>query len=158
MSDINMNHYTASTWPIAHRILQHINEKSLMPENRAFYEEDIDHIARDMRVSVEAVENEYERLLEGNYVTGFEVRALGSRVTSLQNCRLTEIGAEKLGIWPSQHALNHETLIAALTVAQEAAHGEEEKGRIVRWIESVRDFSTETVAKIISELVSRSIP
>ena len=129
-----------------------------MPENRVFYEEDIDHIARDMRVSVEAVENEYERLLEGNYVTGFEVRALGSRVTRLQNCRLTEIGAEKLGIWPSQQALSHETLIAALTAAQEAAHGEEEKSRIAHLMENIRDFSSETVAKIIVEVVSRSIP
>ena len=158
MSNTNMNHYPTSTWPIARRILQHIHEKSLMPENRVFYEEDIDHIARDMRVSVEAVENEYERLLEGNYVTGFEVRALGSRVTRLQNCRLTEIGAEKLGIWPSQQALSHETLIAALTAAQEAAHGEEEKGPIARFIENIRDLSTDTVAKIISELVYRAIP
>ena len=152
-----MNHYPASTWPIARRILQHIHEKSLMPENRVFYEEDIDHIARDMRVSVEAVENDYERLLEGNYVTGFEVRALGSRVTRLQNCRLTEAGAEKLGIWPSQNALNHETLIAALMATQMAAQGEEEKSRIAGLIENIRDFSTETVAKIIFEVVSRSI-
>ena len=158
MSDINLNNHTASTWPIARRILRHIHEKSLMPENRVFYEEDIDHIARDMRVSVEAVENEYERLLEGNYVTGFDVRALGSRVTRLQNCRLTEIGAEKLGIWPSQHALNHETLIAALMATQMAAQGEGEKSRIAGLIENIRDFSTETVAKIIVEVVSRSIP
>lgn len=157
MSNTNMNHYPASTWPIARRILQHIHEKSLMPENRVFYEEDIDHIARDMRVSVEAVENDYERLLEGNYVTGFEVRALGSRVTRLQNCRLTEAGAEKLGIWPSQNALNHETLIAALMATQMAAQGEEEKSRIAGLIENIRDFSTETVAKIIFEVVSRSI-
>ena len=158
MSDINLNNHTASTWPIARRILQHIHEKSLMPENRVFYEEDIDHIARDMRVSVEAVENEYERLLEGNYVTGFDVRALGSRVTRLQNCRLTEIGAEKLGIWPSQHALNHETLIAALMATQMAAQDEGEKSRIAGLIESIREFSTETVAKIVSELVYRAIP
>ena len=158
MSDINLNNHTASTWPIARRILQHIHEKSLMPENRVFYEEDIDHIARDMRVSVEAVENEYERLLEGNYVTGFDVRALGSRVTRLQNCRLTEIGAEKLGIWPSQHALNHETLIAALMATQMAAQDEGEKSRIAGLIESIRECSTETVAKIVSELVYRAIP
>ena len=158
MSDINMNNYTASTWPIAHRILQHIHKESLMPDDRVFCERDVDHIAHEMGVSAKAVEGEYERLLEGNYITGFEVRALGSRMTKLQNCRLTEAGAEKLGIWPSQQALSHETLIAALTAAQEAAHGEEEKRRIVRLIEYIRDLSTETAAKFISELVYRSIP
>lgn len=158
MSNTNMNHYPASTWPIAHRILQHIHEESLMPDDRVFCEEDIDLIANEMGVSKKAVEGEYARLFEGGYVTGLNVTALGSRVTNLQDCRLTEAGAEKLGIWPTQHALTHETLIAALTAAQEAAHGEEEKGRIARLIESVRDFSIETVAKIIVEVVSRSIP
>ena len=158
MSDINMNHYTASTWPIAHRILQHIHEESLMPGHRVFCKEDIDIIAREMEVPERAVENEYARLYEGGYIAGWDVTALASRVTELQNCRLTEAGAEKLGIWPSQQALSHETLIAALTAAQEAAHGEEEKGRIASLIGNIRDFSTETVAKIIIELVSRSIP
>ena len=158
MSDINLNNHTASTWPIARRILRHIHEESLMPDDRVFCEEDIDLIAHEMGVSTKAVEGEYARLFEGGYVTGLNVTALGSRVTNLQDCRLTEAGAEKLGIWPTQHALNHETLIAALTAAQEAAHGEEEKGRIARSIESVRDFSIETVAKIIVEVVSRSIP
>lgn len=157
MSNTNMNHYPASTWPIAHRILQHIHEESLMPEDRLFCERDIEHIAREMGVSGKSVENEYARLYEGGYIAGWDVTSLASRVTELQDCRLTEAGAEKLGIWPSQHALSHETLIAALTAAQEAAHGEEEKGRIARLIESVRDFSTETVAKIIIELVSRSV-
>lgn len=147
MSDINMNNYTASTWPIARRILQHIHEESLMPEDRVFCEEDIDLIAHEMGVSIKAAEGEYARLYEGGYVTGLNVTALGSRVTNLQDCRLTETGAEKLGIWPSQHALNHETLISALTAAQEAAHGEEEKSRIARLVENIRDFSTETVAK-----------
>lgn len=158
MSDINMNKYTASTWPIAHRILQYIHKKSLMPDDRIFYEGDIDIIAHEMGVSTRAVEGEYDRLCDGDYVTGLKVTALGSRVTKLQNCRLTEAGAEKLGIWPSQHALNHETLIAALTVAQEIAQGEEEKGPIARFIENIRDLSSDTVAKIISELVYRAIP
>ena len=158
MSDINMNNYTASTWPIAHRILQHIHEESLMPEDTVFCQEDIDLIAHEMGVSTKAVEGEYARLHEGGYVAGLDVTSLASRVTELQDCRLTEAGAEKLGIWPTQHALTHETLIAALTAAQEIAHGEEEKGRIARFIENIRDLSTETVAKIISELVSRSIP
>lgn len=158
MSDINMNNHAASTWPIAHRILQHIHEESLMPDDRVFCEEDIDLIAHEIGVSTKAVEGEYARLCEGGYVTGLNVTALGSRVTKLQNCRLTEAGAEKLGIWPSQHALNHETLIVALTIAQEIAQGEEEKGSIARFIENIRDLSTDTVAKIISELVYRAIP
>lgn len=157
MSDINMNKYTASTWPIAHRILQYIHKKSLMPDDRIFYEGDIDIIARDMEVSVEAVENEYARLYEGGYIAGWDITSLNSSVTELQDCRLTEAGAEKLGIWPSQNALTHETLIAALTAAQEIAHSEDEKGRIARFIDNIRDLSTETVAKIISELVYRSI-
>lgn len=154
----NINNYTASTWPIAHRILQHIHEESLMPDDRVFCEEDIDLIAHEMGVSTKAVEGEYARLCEGGYITGLDVTSIASRITNLQDCRLTETGAEKLGIWPSQHALNHETLILALTAAQEAAHGEEEKGRIARFIENIRDLSTETVTKIIVELVSRSIP
>lgn len=158
MADINMNNYTASTWPIAHRILQHIHKESLMPEDRLFCERDIDHIANEMGVSRKSVENEYARLYEGGYIAGWDVTSLASRVTELQDCRLTEAGAEKLGIWPSQQALSHETLIAALTAAQEATHGEEEKGRISRFIENIRDLSTETIAKIISELVYRSIP
>ena len=129
-----------------------------MPDDRVFCEKDIDLIAHEMGVSTKAVEGEYARLYEGGCVTGLNVTALGSRVTNLQDCRLTEAGAEKLGIWPSQHALNHETLIAALMATQMAAQGEGEKSRIAGLIENIRDFSTETVAKIIVEVVSRSIP